>query len=325
MIDTRIGNPEFMKPYWQASEETFPGLNVPVSRGMRYDRSPEERQLKEEIVRIHQNIKNVANPGSYEIVIGCGATQLLAAALYTAKRSGIDEVYARPPYYFRFPFMADAAGLTLTGSGIGIRARPHAEIITVPSNPDNVVYEQSDLAFPIFDLCYNWPQYGQVIARDDDLMIYGMSKATGHSSCRIGWALVKDKSVAEQMRFYIEIASGGSSIESLIHAKMILSDQSHLYDEGSETDSVFEYGKEILNDRWEQIKALDVPCLEVLNTSGMFLWATYKDGMASLRQDTQIHGTDGSLCGGSSKHVRISIGGSNENFREVINSFKGLE
>ena len=51
----------------------------------------------------------------------------------------------------------------------------------------------------ICDFVYDWPYLalGAVQTTRCDVMIYSMSKVTGHAGTRFGWALIKDKAVYE--------------------------------------------------------------------------------------------------------------------------------
>ncbi|KAE8717074.1 S-adenosylmethionine carrier 2 [Hibiscus syriacus] len=55
----------------------------------------------------------------------------------------------------------------------------------------------------IYDLAYYWPHYTPVpTPSDEDLMIFTLSKHTGHGGSRFGWAIIKDEAVYQRMLTY---------------------------------------------------------------------------------------------------------------------------
>lgn len=67
---------------------------------------------------------------------------------------------------------------------------PYIELVTSPSNPDgNVrrsVVNRSE-GILIHDLAYYWPQYTPITSlADHELMLFTVSKSTGHAGMRIG-------------------------------------------------------------------------------------------------------------------------------------------
>ncbi|KAI5312522.1 hypothetical protein L3X38_041695 [Prunus dulcis] len=82
------------------------------------------------------------------------------------------------------------------------------EFVTSPNNPDgqlNKAIFQGPNAKAIYDRVYYWPHFTAIPApADDELMIFSISKFTGHAGSRFGWAVVKDESVYKRMSEYIE-------------------------------------------------------------------------------------------------------------------------
>jgi L-tryptophan--pyruvate aminotransferase len=64
------------------------------------------------------------------------------------------------------------------------------EIVTSPNNPCGSIREKAvwgDYGFVVHDLAYYWPQYTPIVeALDHDIMIFSLSKATGHAGLRLG-------------------------------------------------------------------------------------------------------------------------------------------
>lgn len=67
---------------------------------------------------------------------------------------------------------------------------PYIEVVTTPNNPDGrlreaVVNKKGGVV--ICDLAYYWPQYTPITAPADyDVMLFTLSKATGHAGSRVG-------------------------------------------------------------------------------------------------------------------------------------------
>ncbi|KAI5312544.1 hypothetical protein L3X38_041717 [Prunus dulcis] len=100
------------------------------------------------------------------------------------------------------------------------------EFVTSPNNPDgqlNKAIFQGPNAKAIYDRVYYWPHFTAIPApADDELMIFSISKFTGHAGSRFGWAVVKDESVYKRMSEYIELSSLGVSRDAQLRASKLL-------------------------------------------------------------------------------------------------------
>ncbi|KAG5631874.1 hypothetical protein H5410_003591 [Solanum commersonii] len=67
---------------------------------------------------------------------------------------------------------------------------PYIELITSPNNPDGIIREvvvNGDQGKLIYDLAYYWPQYTAITSpANHDVMLFTISKCTGHAGSRIG-------------------------------------------------------------------------------------------------------------------------------------------
>jgi len=125
------------------------------------------------------------------------------------------------------------------------------EIVTIPSNPKGAitlpVYPASDSH--IYDLSYYWPQFTNNNAKTfkEDLMVFSLSKLTGHASARFGWALVKDPHLATSMSDYILRQnlwiSSSSKRRALVLLNLINNDGDYF------VNSI----KNIMRERWDRI------------------------------------------------------------------------
>lgn len=71
------------------------------------------------------------------------------------------------------------------------------EFVTSPNNPDGQLQKailkggRSSTVKRIHDLAYYWPHYTPIPAPlDEDLMIFTLSKLTGHSGSRFGYYFI---------------------------------------------------------------------------------------------------------------------------------------
>lgn len=69
--------------------------------------------------------------------------------------------------------------------------RPYVEVVCSPNNPDGTIREpvvkSGGEGKMIYDLAYYWPNYTPITsAADHDIMLFTVSKCTGHAGSRIG-------------------------------------------------------------------------------------------------------------------------------------------
>lgn len=303
-LDLVYGDPQFMLPYWEKTK--VDGLGF--ARHLGYQFRPSSL-LKEEIKLLHENVRN-ANITQKDVVIGNGAKQVLYAAMYAMQRVyGYEFVTASSPYFPRFPKMAELAGLHWASRWTD----ESLQIITSPNNPDGKLQDSVGPNL-IHDLVYNWPQYVSigVIPEDREIMVFGLSKATGHASTRIGWALVRNPKLVEAMEEYIEFTTSGVSIEAQESAFSIIK---HC---NSAMVSPFSWGASILNTRWKHIHTLSYRFpFEIESSNGMFMWLKLKD-RDKFFADRNILFTPGESCGSDEYHARLNIGCSNSDFELLI-------
>jgi len=297
-IDMSWGSPAFLVPYW----ETHPiKTQRNLSQNLSYNFGS-RKSLKELIKRLHIQ-ENNANVEGKHIVVGAGATSVILDLLHVLKKdSGARSAWAHPPHFSRFPRLAEFAGLEWA------KKRNSIIITTIPNNPDgaSVLHKNTD----ILDLTYNWQQYvSKPKKMDHPVMVFSLSKATGHASTRIGWAVLEDEMLAAALELQIEHSTSGLSIDSQLAAEEIIKSQLNA------NFTVFEDGKKTLQDRQNLIQDIEhlLP-FKILNVSGMFLWA---EGQCPK----EIVGLDGRSLQGPEGTFRLNIGCSSENFVKFYNLF----
>lgn len=302
-INLGWGSPDFLKPYWiNTPFESHSNLHTTYFFGI-------HPELKEAIINTHGLNKN-AIASNKHIVVTNGATQALNALLYCLAPL---RTFAEPPHYHKFPEFAKQQGVKWAKTSDSL------QICTIPNNPDysfKFGTEQS-----IYDLSYNWPMYmcGEALELNYDIMVFSMSKATGHATARIGWILCKDEALARKLDDFVEHSSG-VSIHTQLFAAHILKHQNELYNSNTEEQSVWKFGEKVLLDRWVDITKLQrVLPYQILNNSGMFLWCKGKPP----KECTVVMGSE---LGLTDEYFRINLGCSEENwnkYKELYAAYTG--
>jgi L-tryptophan--pyruvate aminotransferase len=298
-IDMAWGSPAFLEDYWKNVEIK----TDQIKRTNNYEFGSRV-ELKRLIKQLHKKVKNTATTGRH-IVVASGASQIIFGLMSVLRELDPTQTkaFAQPPHFSRFPILADYAKLQWTKTSGDLDT---LNIITTPNNPDSALWNKKDPC-KILDLCYNWPHYGEVVVHNHPISVFSFSKATGLASTRIGWAVIKDKILANKLEEWIENSTGGLSIDAQIKAECVLQ---HILD-----TPFFTYGEKLLSERWEKIKTNRVKFpFKVLNNNGMFLWAQGKC-------PSEILHIKGSSFGVTDDYFRLNIGCSPNDFERFILSF----
>lgn len=332
VLNLAKGSPVFMIPYWKNLEVLIKSGKIHTPNSHSYSSmnfiQPEfamdyvfggTDKLKEAVKRIHKVVGNV-NVENKTVVVGNGSTQVIIAAMFAyAQKYKNDSIYVKKPYYFRFPDFAIATGLKFLDNDTNFLLKlihNPIEIVVSPNNPDN------NISFPelkrtkqkIFDFSYQWPQYIDMFKKNnEDVMVFSMSKSTGHAATRVGWGFVKDPEIATIMEDFIENTTVGISNEGQERARLTLNMQSDLLEREAGEDC-FSYGKKELEERWEIFLEASKNCgFEVLNPfkNGMFAWCKTKngsDGSEFMIKKYSVTSKKGEISGMSNDYFRLNIG-----------------
>uniref|UniRef100_A0ACD5U7G4 Uncharacterized protein n=1 Tax=Avena sativa TaxID=4498 RepID=A0ACD5U7G4_AVESA len=275
VINLELGDPTMYEAFWreagQRAEVVIPGW-----WGTSYFSDAGSRlcwflepELEREVRRVHRLVGNAAVDDGYHLVVGNGATQLFQAALYALSPAGADRpvgVVSAAPYYSSYPpqtdlllsgyyrWAGDANALDDSNDG------HHIELVCSPNNPDGAIREAtlSGNGKAVHDLVYYWPQYTPIArAAAHDVMLFTMSKITGHAGSRLGWALVRDRDVAEKMVYFVDRSSIGVSKDSQLRAAKILAVVSDAYydDDGETRLRIFDFARRRMAERWGRLRA----------------------------------------------------------------------
>lgn len=295
------GSPSFLAPYWNKVQIKTDH----IKRTKNYEFGS-RRPLKRLIKKLHKKANNVDLTNKH-IVVGAGASQIIFGLLCVLRDVNFyEKVTATAPHFSRFPLLADAAKLEWRRDAV----YNTIQIVTNPNNPDSTISDYSSCQ--ILDLCYNWPQYKEVVKYNHSIMVFSFSKALGLANTRIGWAVIKDKIIAKKLEQWIEITTGGLSIDAQIKAEATLRYETHPF---RHQNSAFTYGQEIMKERWEKINSnKDKFPFEILNRDGMFLWA-------KGNCPKQITFLNGESLGSSKDNFRLNVGCSNKHFKLFLKLF----
>lgn len=313
-VDVAFGYPMYMQEFWTAMQKISDKTTVnTLNEGMNYTHAKTIPQLETAIHILHDKVGN-AETKDCEIVIGTGASQLISAIAYAAQKMRIYQILLEPPYWGRIHFLLNM-GAGATGNRPDV-IRKHKALIndvyfkfaTSPNNPDAET-QKPEGAISVVDMCYYWPQYTRITREkpSHDVMIFGLSKCTGHAGTRIGWAVVKDKHTADLMREFVELSTCGVSRDAQKRARTILAAAADL--------RCFQFAQHKLAKRWSLFKhySRGSTDFKILNGSGMFAWCegTPTEGLRVM-PGTQLGLAEPTEC------FRINLGCSDDMFDQLI-------
>ncbi|KAK3120272.1 hypothetical protein QOZ80_9AG0684830 [Eleusine coracana subsp. coracana] len=130
--------------------------------------------------------------------------------------------------------------------------RSFIEFVTSPNNPDTLLQKPVlGGSSAIVDHAYYWPHITHIPApADEDVMLFTMSKLSGHAGSRFGWALIRDENVARRAYEYVQNSSLGASQDTQLRmlriVKVILANL-----RGEE--DMLAFGHDVLRTRWRRL------------------------------------------------------------------------
>lgn len=275
-----------------------------------------DNYIREAIVDLHEMVGNAETAGKY-IVYGTGATNLINAAAYARAVVAGETlpVFAQVPYYGQYKAFADFNMFNNYWDG-AYNQTSHAddviEFVTHPNNPTGELREPhySSSTNLVYDMVYYWPSWTTVTDKaDHDVMLFSLSKLTGHAGTRFGWALVKDLEVAEAMREFINLMTIHVSIDGQHRAVRLLN--AMVEQEGH----FFTTMANIMASRYARILPLFEGqtrfSLESATSpdTWFYMWVKANDGsnMEDVLGDYFITGEGGSDFGASDDFARIQL------------------
>ncbi|KAL3824875.1 hypothetical protein ACJIZ3_020904 [Penstemon smallii] len=344
VIDLDHGDPTMYEKYWQQMGEKTTVV-IPGWKFISYFSDVKklcwflEPDFENAVIRLHKLVGNAVTEDRH-IVVGTGSTQLFQAVLYAVSPPNASEpmnVVSAAPFYSSYPLITDflKSGLyKWAGDARKFKKdKPYVELVTSPNNPDGLSREavvNQNQGILIHDLAYYWPQYTPISSPANyDIMLFTVSKSTGHAGTRLGWALVKDKEIAKKMTEFIVLSTIGVSKESQLRAAKILQvlSDTHEYNGNfKESEPFFDYSYNLMARRWKQLrnavsksKLFSLPefshgkCAfssRTFASQPAFAWLKCEgeiEDCESFLRDHKIITRSGKHFGESSKYVRISV------------------
>ncbi|XP_047157126.1 tryptophan aminotransferase-related protein 4-like [Vigna umbellata] len=351
------GDPYFLEPFWMRHAASS-AILVSGWHRMGYfysDGSYISQLLVEHIKKVHAIVGNAITEGKY-IVFGSGSTQLLNAAVYafspdTSSHSPA-KVVATPPYYPVYRTQTEyfnARNFSYEGSTSSWINKTDSsstfiEFVTSPNNPDGKLTKgvlEGDNVKQINDRAYYWPHYTAIPSpADDDLMIFTISKLTGHAGSRFGWAIIKDEAVYEKMLTYLDMNTMGVSREAQLRALKLFD----VVLEGDDGKEIFKFAYSTMRHRWTKLKETISKSkrfsLQKLSSQYCTFFKRERDlspAYAWLKCEREedkncyeileaagISGREGSLYSADNHYVRLSLIRSKDDFDILINKLNTL-
>ncbi|KAG7951857.1 hypothetical protein I3843_12G029200 [Carya illinoinensis] len=293
ILNLARGDPTMFEKYWQQMGDKATVV-IPGWQHISYFSDVTnicwflEPKFAKEVVRVHKAVGNAVTEDRH-IVVGTGSSQLYLAALFALSAHDLPEpvsVVSEAPFYSSYPSMTDCLKSGLykwMGDARSFnKDGAYIELVTSPNNPDghirrSVVNKSEGIL--VHDLAYYWPQYTPISSpADHDLMLFTVSKSTGHAGMRIGWALVKDREIARRMTEFIELNTIGVSKDSQLRAAKILeviSDSSERAGSSEEGESFFEFSYHLMSERWKLLR-------EAVEHSGSFSLPEFHPGFCTF-------------------------------------------
>ncbi|KAK8705396.1 hypothetical protein V6N13_048999 [Hibiscus sabdariffa] len=315
------------------------------------------QQLETLIRKLHAFVGNAVTRNRY-IVFGAGSTQILNAAAYALSLDNTSSqsptrVVASVPYYTLYKQQVEyfnSERFKFEGDAYTWRNRPDdgrastnvIEFVTSPNNPDgqlNKAIVDGPNVKTIYDRAYYWPHFTPIPApADEDLMVFTLSKLTGHAGSRFGWAVIKDEAVFNRMTIHMKLNSIGVSKDTQLRAFKLLK---AVLEEGTE---IFDFAYQTMETRWERLVAtLSLSnrfslqkfnpqyCLfsqKIRDFSPAYAWVKCereedKDCYAVLKA-ANIIGRQGNEFGSEDHYVRLSLVRSQDDFNILIHRLQKL-
>uniref|UniRef100_A0A0D6QV61 Alliinase C-terminal domain-containing protein n=1 Tax=Araucaria cunninghamii TaxID=56994 RepID=A0A0D6QV61_ARACU len=375
VANAESGDPVFLEPFWIANAEAAATV-VPAWYRMSYrimdaldiNLSPE---LEKQIRAIHSLAGNVVTEGRY-IVLGTGSMQLLNAVVNSlspihAQNPNPAGVVSATPFYGAYKEqteMFESLDFTWKGDASAwikraesLNSTTFIEFVTSPNNPDAVTREavlNGRNVKTVYDYAYYWPHFTAITRpADDDVMLFTLSKLTGHAGSRLGWAIVKDYHVYRKMYQYVLLNTLGVSHDTQLRATRLLKAALSAYEKRGrmrtgrledEKQLLFHYGYGVMRRRWQRLERIfsgsDRYSLQslrpayckffkmVTGPSPAYAWVKCEReedrDCAAVLKSGGIIGRGGESFGADKRYVRLSLLKRDDNFARLESRLQAL-
>ncbi|KAI4375165.1 hypothetical protein MLD38_013069 [Melastoma candidum] len=382
--DANQGGPLFLEPFWMMNSDKSAVLLSGWHRMSYYydDQSYISKRLEKTIRKLHSVVGNAVTEGKY-VLFGSSSAQLLNAAIH-ALSSRPTTVVASVPHYEVWRIWLNKCGFCafkiefglfiysilgrFSGHKLSYLSRRNTislanppwinntkdniiEIVTSPSNPirelrDPILNSTRGNVKMIHDRAYYWPHYTAIPApADEDLMLFTVSKLTGHAGSRFGWALVKDEKVYQRMSEYLEPNTVGVSRDTQLRMLKILNVATE--DKGRR---FFKFGHGNLNRRWKALNSIlsnsrrfsvqQIPPLfctyfnKLKEPTPAYAWLKCEGeegdeekevkSCHQVLKEAKIIGREGRIFKSYDQYVRLSLVTSEDDFKMLVDRLRDL-
>ncbi|GAQ80308.1 Pyridoxal phosphate (PLP)-dependent transferases superfamily protein [Klebsormidium nitens] len=286
-VDLSSGTPTLFQDYWTANLEASAAF-IPGNFRLGYSDGNLEG-LESAVRKLHATVGNV-NMDGRQLVMSAGSTQMIFGLLYAISAvnrengfQGKTAVTSAPPYYNLYSYGTKMESSELfewrAYADVINASAPSINFVVSPNNPDGRL---GDPEFPppsvaIHDFAYYWPHFTAITAEADyDVMLFTLSKVSGHAGSRVGWVWLRDARLAEVLRLYLMIHSITMSHESQYRAIKLISAITDGYASAAERTAsltgftpqaaaaegrLFHFAKLVMQNRWDRLHS-------VLGTTG---------------------------------------------------------
>ncbi|CAL4947758.1 unnamed protein product [Urochloa decumbens] len=270
-------DPFFLEPYWRrhaaAGAVVISGWHR-MSYVFPPDGAFQSAELERHIRRLHRAVGNAVVDDKH-LVFGASSTHLINALVHAlspdagaAAASPPARVVATAPYYPKYRIqtvMLDGreyewSGTTARWANVSRNYSTGGggfiEFVTSPNNPDGLLTKPvlAGSAAAIFDHAYYWPHFTHIPApADEDVMMFTMSKPSGHAGSRLGWALIRDENVAKKASEYVHDSVLGMSRDTQLRMLGIVKAMlANLHGK----EDIFAFGHDVMRTRWRRLSAV---------------------------------------------------------------------
>lgn len=191
-------------------------------------------------------------------------------------------------------------------------------------------------------MVYYWPslvnitQGGGKLAKD--VMLFSMSKLTGHAGSRLGWALVKDPQFAADMDSFMRAVSLHVSIDSQHRSAVLLQTLAvqlkrtkEKHRKGGANVDMFSWVNAKMTQRWDQATAALAGSPRFSNHAvpgTFYLWLHCDQARdldcAATFKNAGVIGETGTLFGVGADFVRLEMVLADANFETMVNRLAAL-
>jgi len=340
-VDVGAGTTDMYMEFWTPRRDD-PNLTtqIPIDFRMQYQSSallsPSMRGSDESfgallynaICDLHEHMGNLNCDGKY-IVLGTGSRQLFWAirnAMEDIQQGQPKAAFVQTPYYFFYPVGFQAFGEGGWNPSYDQMGPQTVEVLTHPNNPDSrerLTPYYANTALAIHDLVYYWPMicaeacpnrpYLDML--DEEVMVYSMSKLTGHAGSMVGYAFFKSGAVAAATYQWLYNSNLISSIDAQYRTFSIINNL--VRNNFSLGDEMFNYLTAEMDRRWNVIlQTLENNPTDLFwmdgATHGAYLWMACDPVMACHNTGASYFAQNGlSVMSGNSfgeqNHFRINL------------------